>query len=278
MNKLLSAGFVRLRKNKTLWFSMIFMAFLGVSIAISAYSDYSLFGLKSSLGGALFAYGQFIGILSSTFSSLFLGTEYSDGTIRNKLIAGHKRITVYLSGLVLNLAAALLIILSFQLSLFLAGVSLLGIEFFSMGTCSLVSNLVSGLALSAAYCAVFTFISMLCQKRAVSAVIGILTSFILLFLGAYIMSSLSQPEYWDGYTLTSDTGEVVEMEPEPNPHYLRGAKRELYTFLFDFLPGSQSLRLSEAGLYGWQPPVYSLIITVFFSGTGILLFKKKDLN
>ena len=92
------------------------------------------------------------------------------------------------------------------------------------------------------------------------------------------MASLSQPEYWDGYSFTSDTGELVEMEPEPNPHYPRGTKRKVYEFLFDFLPGAQSLRLSEAGLCSWQPPVYSLAITVLFSGAGILLFRKKDLN
>lgn len=257
---------------------MIFMALFGILLAASAYKTYHKYGLESSLGRSLFAYGHLIGILASVFSGLFLGTEYSDGTIRNKLIAGHKRLSVYLSGLFLNLSASILMILSFQLALFVTGTLLLGIGVFSVDADFLLFHLAGGFLLTAAYCAIFTFISMLVQKRAVASVVAILTSFLLLFAGAIVMSRLAEPEYWENYNITAGTEEVVKTELEPNPHYLRGTERKVYEFLFDFLPGSQSLRLSEGGLLQWPPLLYSLLLTIFFTCVGSLLFKRKNLN
>ncbi|MCI9487098.1 MAG: ABC transporter permease subunit [Lachnospiraceae bacterium] len=278
MNRLLSAGFVRLKKEKFLWIAVIFMALFGILMSYNAYQYKQEYGLEPSLGRSLFAYGQFVGILASVFSGLFLGTEYSDGTMRNKLIAGHRRITVYLSGLILNVTAALLMVLSFQLALFAAGALLLGLEPFSVDTGFLLFHLAGGFLLTVAYCAIFTFISMLVQKRAVASVTAILVSFILLFAGAIVLSRLSEPEYYSSYNITMDSGDVVETEREPNPHYLRGTERKVYEFLLDFLPGAQSLRLSEGGLDHWQPLAYSLLLAVFFTGGGVLLFKRKNLN
>lgn len=34
--------------------------------------------------------------------SMFQGTEYSGGTIRNKLVVGHERYQVYLAALIVN--------------------------------------------------------------------------------------------------------------------------------------------------------------------------------
>lgn len=278
MTRLLSAGFVRLKKDKSFWTGMGFMALFGIFLAVNVWSDYHQYGLEPSFKRNLFSWAQFCGILTAAFSSLFLGTEYSDGTLRNKLIAGHRRTSVYLSSLVLSLTASLLMTLTFQLVLILAGTILLGAKCVFLEAGSLLCCLAVGFLLILAYCAIFTFISMLIQKRAVAAVVSILVSFILLFMGAHVLSALSQPEYWESYTLTMDSKETAETVQEPNPHYLRGTKREVYEFLFDFLPGAQSLRLFQTGIYVWQPPFYSLLIAICFTGGGILLFRKKNLN
>ena len=52
---------------------------------------------------------QVVGILISIFYSLFLGTEYNDGTIRNKLIVGHKRETIYLASFITGTVAVTII-------------------------------------------------------------------------------------------------------------------------------------------------------------------------
>ena len=53
------------------------------------------------------------GVVLSAFCSLFVGAEYSDGTIRNKIAVGHSRAAVYLANLVTCSAAGVLICLGY---------------------------------------------------------------------------------------------------------------------------------------------------------------------
>ena len=49
MNKLLSAGFFRLKKNLLFWLSMVFMAIAGISFPLAAYADSQKYGLVYTL-------------------------------------------------------------------------------------------------------------------------------------------------------------------------------------------------------------------------------------
>lgn len=51
--------------------------------------------METYIDSAFFSVAIYIGIILSVFCSLFIRTEYSDGTIRNKLIVGQKRSAVY---------------------------------------------------------------------------------------------------------------------------------------------------------------------------------------
>ena len=44
-------------------------------------------------------------LVIAVFVSLFFGTEYSDGTLRNKLIGGYTRGQIYVSQFIVNAAA-----------------------------------------------------------------------------------------------------------------------------------------------------------------------------
>ena len=100
MSKLLTAGFSRVFKKKTFYICLIIMAVNGVLNALSIYSDKAL-GYNSTLDSIFFEYVPFIPILMSVFCALFIGTEYSDGTMRNKIVSGHKRSTIYLSNFII---------------------------------------------------------------------------------------------------------------------------------------------------------------------------------
>ena len=105
MSKLLSANFMRVKKNKPFWGCIIFMLFLGVSLPIAQYMQVEELNqtrqevYETVLDQQFFTFVMFIGLVASVFCGLFLGTEYSDGTIRNKVVVGHTRNGIYLANL-----------------------------------------------------------------------------------------------------------------------------------------------------------------------------------
>ena len=76
---------------------------------------------KALLEGQFFEYAAFIGILAAAFISLFLGTEYSNGAIRNKVAVGHSRLSIYFAGLITGFAASLLCMAGYMLSCLAVG-------------------------------------------------------------------------------------------------------------------------------------------------------------
>lgn len=125
MNKLLRANFSRLWKDTVFWVVTLFMFGLGIFTVGAQYFDIMRYNANIPFNNALFSYAAVVGCGSAIFSSLFFGTEYSDGTIRNKLIVGHLRSSVYLSNWLMNMAATVIMIAAFLASYCLLGALLL---------------------------------------------------------------------------------------------------------------------------------------------------------
>lgn len=92
MNNLLSTNFTRLRKSRTFLTSVIFMVtyvaavLIYVQIQVSLGSEIAfdtLFLNGYGLGGFI----AFPGLLLSVVCGIFIGTDFSDGTLRNKIVA-----------------------------------------------------------------------------------------------------------------------------------------------------------------------------------------------
>ncbi len=281
MRRLLSAGFARLKKNRGFWIGMGISFFFGIYMAVYAYKTNHTYDARMVLEDIFFLASGVIGILAAAVLSFFLGTEYNDGTIRNKLVAGHKRYKVYLSSLILSISVLLLLNLSCMAASCLFGIPLLG--FFYKANLHLIwTALGISLFTYMAYAAVYTLSGMLIQNRSVSAIICIIGMTVMYCLSGYVRSGLSEPEYYEDYDYYFDDEEVEEIAPEdktPNPYYLRGTKREVYDFINDFLPTGQSLQV--AGLFiehVYRLPVYSMLIVLTTTGAGICLFRKKDIK
>ena len=222
--------------------SVLLMAGLGIYISISNYSFSQTYGQTVVLDSNIFSHILLVPIVFSVFCSLFIGTEYSDGTIRNKIVVGHTRRAIYLANLT---------VLLFTLC--------------AAGICLTVSSLL-------------TLIAMLCHSKAITTVLCILGMIILLFTGTYIRSRLSQPETYSDYSY-SVNGELVSEGEHPNPLYLRGNKRKVYEFLYDFLPSGQSVQCQE--MSSEHPGIlllYSGIILIASSGAGLCIFRRKDIK
>lgn len=277
MHKLLSAGFARLWKNLFFWGEVVLMTGFMAYLLINNY----LYGIKNNIYylSDTFWPGCFmiIGIFIALFAALFLGTEYSDGTIRNKLVAGHSRSSVYLSSLIVCFVSSLFICLGGLLAAFLLGIPLFGS--LTEPLSYTLALLGTGIMLVAAFSSLFTLIVMLISNKTTSAVLCILGFFVLLIAAMYVMMRLEEPEICEGFYQMSVDGILQPGEPYPNPHYLRGTARAVFTFFQDFLPTGQGFQMAQRNMVPRiMLPTYSLIITVGTTLIGILIFRKKDIK
>ncbi|MDE6280799.1 MAG: ABC transporter permease [Oscillospiraceae bacterium] len=286
MTKLLSANFLRLRKSNTFWGSLGVCVGLGVLAAIGEFRAQISMGVdlsvpevvqyKALLEGQFFEYTAFIGILAAEFIALFLGTEYSDGAIRNKIAVGHSRLSIYFANLITGFVASLMCMAGYMASCLAVGAPLLG--WFTKPAPLILTAIFGSVVTLAAFCAIFTFVAMNCSKKSTSVVICLLGVFAALIAATVIYSMLEEPEFITGYEMAID-GQIANSVPEPNPMYLTGLKREIYQFIYDLLPTGQSLQYTTLN---FTNPLrlmgLSAAVAAVFSAAGAALFRKKDLK
>ena len=276
MRKLLRANFSRLMKDKLFWLLMAAELFLGGLFPVLHYMD----NLDEKAGWtqehSFFIFAIFVPMMISVVSSLFIGTEYSDGTMRNKLIVGHSRSRIYFANLITNMETSFMLCFAFMLSHICIGTKLLG--WFESDVKTIVAYALVVLAMAIACTAIFTLIAMLCSNKAYSVAGCILLIFFLLFMGIRITAALNEPEYYSAYSYT-EAGVTVAEDEERNPNFISGTKRQIFEFLNEFLPGGQMLKLSTMKVeHLGRSAVYDGIIFVVMTGCGLLVFRKKDLK
>ena len=276
MNKLLSSGFSRLKRDKIFWISIA--ALLVYSII------YMLNGCRQALSSDIaesvysldvyyFHYGLSIGLFCSVFTSIFLGTEYQHGTIRNKLIIGHTRSAIYLSNLLVSFTASIFMLFAWLIGA-LVGIPFLGT--WKMGPLLLLYLLISILYM-ASFSAIFTFIGMLTSYKTTAQVFSLLFFFALLLGGSMLYEALQQPEMTSPILMTMDGMQIAD--PVPNPSYVTGPLRSVYEFLVDFIPTGQGIQMFDLNIrHPLRMILCSLGITASVTAVGIKIFQKKNLN
>ena len=261
MANLIKSNFARLIKNPLLWISIIASTFNPLYTVLNNYYYGKQFELDFTPDDALVmvANGYIFPIVLSVLITLFIGTEYSDKTIRNRLVVGHSRFEIYLSNLIICLASAWAMYAVGVIVAVAAGVPLLGnyaLSFkllFPQIACALLS--ISALA------SIAVFLAMTISNRIISSVTMLLVSVGL----AYIPTPL-----WD--KLYSSFNEIT----------LTGWKRMIYKVLYDFLPTCQLYQYTSdiesfpknLALF----PLYSILIIVVTTAIGLVIFKKKNLK
>lgn len=178
MRRLLRANFARLLKNKLFWILTCAELFLGALFPILHYMDNIDENSGWNMDSTIFIYALFVPLMVSLLTALFIGTDYSDGTMRNKLIAGHVRRKIYVANLISNVQASFTLCVAFMLSHVCVGTPLLG--WFVSDAHMLMFYVLVTLTMTAACTAIFTLISMLCSNKAYSVAGCILVIFMLL--------------------------------------------------------------------------------------------------
>lgn len=271
MHKLLRANAARLRRSRALWLCM------AAAFVLSAVFLFKI-GAESedlhTLDEVIYQVFPFLPVFQAAFVSLFLGVEYQDGTLRNKLIAGHARWEVYAASLIAAILGCFAVLLAWALS------GVIGIFRFGWFTAPAGRLLLAAaltLLLTAANAAILTLLGMLCPNRAAAAVLAVLGMFGLMALGSGLYNALCEPEFQSAAVITAGGVEFGELEP--NPHYVSGTLRAVYQFFVDALPSGQAILLANREL---TRPVLSLCasagIVLLTSAAGMAAFQRKDLK
>ena len=271
MRKLMRANLYRLWRSRALW-----LCAAGAFALFAAF----LLGVHASEGGVttlddmFMQIFPFLSILHAAFTSLFLGAEYQDGTLRNKIVAGHSRWKVYGAYLVTATAGCFIIVLGW-----LAGCAVGALRFgwFTMPARAMLLVMAVILLLTAALTAVFTLVALLLPNRAVSAVASIVLAFMLILAGSFFYNALTEPEMSQSAVATENGFEYGG--PVPNPYYITGGRRAVYQFAADALPTGQAIQLANREL---TRPALSMAasvgIVLLCFAVGTAFFRRKDLK
>lgn len=274
MIRLLNAGFTRLRKNKIFWLLTIFSIGLALFMICTQYSDMKKYGEVIEIEQLMVNYATMIGIVISIFTSLFLGVEYSDGAIRNKISIGHKRTNIYLSNLAITIVTSL-----FSYVLFMIVIAIIGIPLFggiTMSMLSLLKLIGCIFVMILAYSSIFTFLAMIISNKTITSITSIMLAFGLMMTATVCFRIIDMQEYVQSASMVD--GEM-KFEEIPNPKYPSEQERKVYQTLLDINPAGQGFQLAgrtDANLK--VLPLYSLGILVVFTGVGLIIFNKKELK
>lgn len=281
MNKLTSALFFRLRKNTSFWLLFCAMAVWGVYNALNLSS--SIDGI-TYLDGRIFEFAPLMGLVAAIFISLFVGTEYSDGTIRNKIVVGHNRSSIYLSNLIVCAVGNVLIAISYLLTFFIVGITKGGSVVCDIKI--LIPYIICGLLNVIAFTGIMVLIALCVKSKASSAIICMLAALILLVTGSVVDQKLAEPEMYEHYVTINESGIPTEVEQVPNPNYIGGATRKVLELMNNMLPSGQALQLvnsfDDSGIiegnhsYHFDWIIYSMAFSLLFAVIGIAVFGKKE--
>ena len=281
MANLLSANFYRLFRSKVFYVGILAAVVVEVYSLLTGYQSTLLEGL--GLENKFFLYPILLVIEMPAFCGLFFGAEYSGGTLRSKLIAGIPRWKLYAA----NLVTGAVVSLAFSATAIVTGLALgfLLIGGFQLETGILAGYFLCSLAVGVASAAFAAMVALLVPNRAIGLVIGVLVAFSLLFVGQYLVQGLAQPELTREHEPVLQNGVVVgyASSPDapmvPNPGYVGGALRTVYTFLLHFMPMGQCFLVSFLGLEEpWKLMVGAALFTALAAAAGLILFQKKDVK
>lgn len=272
MSKLLSANLSRLFKSKVFWLTAVAMLMINTFAVIMVGTN----TMDDPFDMEFFAMMPAFGLYAAFFTSMFLGTEYSDLTIRNKLIVGHSRSEVFFANLFTCLIAAAIFFIVW------AGTTCIGIPFYGAENIDVKPCLLKALVGFFTLVSVTSIMSVLSQlitRKAVGAVTAIFAALALIIIASYFYNALCEPETTVEYIQISEEGGVEFGDEVPNPAYIGGKLRTVYEVILRILPTGQQVLLADEPLE--QPALmiaFSLALTIAVSIIGYLFFRKKDLR
>jgi len=231
-------------------------------------------GYIMSLEDYYFNQAPLIGTFLALVISMFLGTEFSEGTIRNKLCIGHKRDEIFLSNFI-SCAVATIALTTVWL---LTSALLFGmIGTLEMEVSKFIGCIFVAVGIAVSFAALYTMIGSISSNKAMTIIYTFAVFIILAIAASALYDRLCEPELNQGMTFVGT--QLVEMEPTPNPLYLSGTIRTVCEVALELLPTGQALLLSDVAIeYPVRAIALSAVFTIVTLLVGSMLFRRKDIK
>lgn len=277
MRKLITANFHRFSKDRFSWcvLGIVVILSLGnVFNSVGSFETMAASGYAVSLDEYYFNQAPLIGAFLALLISMFLGTEFSEGTIRNKLCIGHKRNEIFLSNFI-SCALATIALTSVWLLISALLFGLIGP--LEMSISEFVGCILVAMGFAVSFAALYTVIGSLSSNKAMTIIYTFAVFIVFAIAASGLYDRLCEPEMNEGMMLVGT--QLVEMEPTPNPLYLSGAIRTVCEVALELLPTGQALLLSDVAI---EYPARAIALSVVFITVtllaGSVLFRRKDIK
>lgn len=279
MSKLVSANFSRLIRNKFFWIGLALVIGIAAFIAIDFVQDHPWCReqISHETKAVCFKYTPVIAGIVALFAGLFVGEEYSNKTIRNKIASGYSKKEIYCANWLVCTAVGCLFYLAFFLIIALPIAPWKGLAKYNTNVVaefmrSALINLFAILSLVS----IVVFVAMFVKNRIIG-VVATLGCVLLLFLASELMfEGISVKQFKT--VLDEETGMAMELV---NPEYKNDLKRKIIQTVMDFQPFGQILQVKNGravDIKGIVLPIYSCLMMAVFCFGGAHLFGKRDLE
>ena len=287
MGDLLASDFARMMRSKAFLATIVFcVEFPFCEFLLLYIENQSTNEPIKIMDGYLNSCFLLFGVIIAIFVSIFIGSDYHDGTLRNKLTAGHSRAKIYISNfLVCSVGCFILqfLYLFTIIALFMGAffrkitdykyttVSMLSLD-------SIIKMQLVGFYVVLTYMAVFLMFSMIISSRSISTTISIIIALVLLLVGTNITSKVAAEEMSLVNSKEKYTTQYISQFQRGEE--LTGFKKTAYLFLDDFLLSCQVEHLKV----GVVPPraatylLYDCLVITASTLLGIIIFRKKDVK
>lgn len=273
MNKLLKAGFFRLKKDFIFWLFVFFTIGIVLFTLIRHYLSKSVVDVSSDI--IINEFVMYIGLFIAIFVSIFVGKEHSEGIIRNKIIVGHSRVFIYLSNLIISIIASVICELIYIILATVISIPLFGgfeLNLFQFGM-----SMLNTLLVIVAYCSIFNFVTMICSEITVSTTICIFL-FIVMFIAQASFALTANSNKYIEHTYYENGNKYI-ISQEINPNYPGEQIVKMAKMVYLLIPQGQAMEIGSGDTeYAYQMPMYSLIVIGIFNVCGLYLFSKKELK
>ena len=242
-NRILKAELYKIFHEKWLYLACFFMIIFSIGFILMQKTAMSY---TVGINRVVFLPMVMYGIVISVLISVFVSEEFDDGFIKNKIISNNNRREIYLTGLLSNFIASLIVYLITAVFTLIVSYFLFSIN---ISILDYVLYFIFGIFIMLVFVGIFYLISIAVGKKSKAIIINMGLAFIML-IAALIMNGM----------LMADNNSLIQ-------------------FLFDINPYGQTAQLTSMKSLDMRESIkIDAFLFIIFTVLGIRYFNKKDIN